>query len=555
MLTIYKTIENRDKRATKERMMIMKNLIKKVLCFTMVLAMVVMALPAMEVKAYDPAADLGTITISGVTVGNKLKGYKVINITYNSNNTVSYEWATPEIKASVEGKNGGVALTFEEFAKKAADERQRLMSGLPALLEGNGASVDLTEKEAATSTVQWSDVNLGGYLIMPTSSTDVYQIMLAIIQPELDASNNYVTSDETIVAKKAPVEIEKSADDETTGDAKVITYTIVADVPVYGKEATDTTYIIGDKLSAGLDYVAGSLKVYGYTEAKANISGATPIELGTTAEALTTPDTTYAGIYTGALGGTVNGNAQTFALTFKYTGAGANDNLDALNIQTVKLTYQAKLNANAVVGSAGNRNDAIMEYSHYPYTDGNHETTVAEDIVYTFQIDVDKVAANSGGNTKLSGAEFDVYHKVESSDNTVDATLYPVSNYVTKSDVAALPAGSNFIKVGHIATDSLGKASIDNLDAGTYYLVETVAPNGYTLPTTPFLVELAKGSADANFDGTTYVYAKQIENSMGFTLPETGGTGTVIFTVVGVSLMCVAVLAFFLLRKREVSKS
>lgn len=531
----------------------MKNVIKKMFSFMLVLALVITIVPTANVKAADYAGDGGKVTINNVTKDNTLVGYKIIEIKYNSDNTVSYEWATGVAEA-IKAMNNNTDMTVEGFAAiDDNEERQKLLSGVPSILTG---TPDLTAQtptvtgDALEGTVTWSDVPLGGYLIMPTSTTDVYQIMVAIVQPELDANDEYVTTSDTIAAKKTPIGIEKTVDDETTGDSKIVTYTIMADVPVYEDGAIDVTYIIGDKLSSGLTFDKNSLKVYGYTVARDSVSDSiTATELGSL-----TPSTTYTGLYTGVEGDTVDSVAQTFVLTFNYDGTvNSGENLKTLGIKTIKIVYEAKLNDDAVIGSAGNLNKVKMEYTHYPFTENNHKYATDDEKVYTFQLDIDKVA--SGNNTKkLEGAEFEVYLKVEDSDTTIDSNKYPTTAYVTNATVSALPTG-NFVNVGTITTDTDGKASLENLDAGTYYLVETKAPNGYTLPTSAFEVTIDKDGTDTNLDKTTYIYTKKIENYKGFVLPETGGTGTVIFTAVGVSLMLVAVVAFFVLRKKEMSKN
>lgn len=86
-------------------------------------------------------------------------------------------------------------------------------------------------------------------------------------------------------------------------------------------------------------------------------------------------------------------------------------------------------------------------------------------------------------------------------------------------------------------TDSTGIISFTNLPFGTYILVETKAPAGYELDATPITVEI----------NSTTVVKKDVANSKSM-LPNTGGMGTVIFTVVGIGLI---LLAIWLKRKRH----
>ena len=104
-----------------------------------------------------------------------------------------------------------------------------------------------------------------------------------------------------------------------------------------------------------------------------------------------------------------------------------------------------------------------------------------------------------------------------------------------------------------LVSDGQGKFEITGLSYGTYYLQETQAPKGYALNSVREKFEIKKGSYSATTGGVTYesndpvsettVGGAQRVNNKKVTIPQTGGIGTVIFTVVGVGLMAGAVMA------------
>ncbi|MFR2891443.1 pilin N-terminal domain-containing protein [Peptoniphilus grossensis] len=103
-----------------------------------------------------------------------------------------------------------------------------------------------------------------------------------------------------------------------------------------------------------------------------------------------------------------------------------------------------------------------------------------------------------------------------------------------------------------LVSDEQGKFEIVGLEKGTYSLVETKAPGKYAkLNDQEFTVGEGTYAQHANgvkYEGTENVVtgqgneAQRIDNKL-ISIPQTGGMGTVLFTVVGIGLMAGAVMA------------
>ena len=219
----------------------------------------------------------------------------------------------------------------------------------------------------------------------------------------------------------------------------------------------------------------------------------------------------------------------------KAQAVGAGDN------SVITVVYTAKLNENAVIGSAGNPNTVKLEYSNNPNVSGegdDHptgETPEDKVTVFTYKLVVDKV--DKEGN-KLTGATFELYKK---------------------------NATEDYVIVGEAQTgETTSEFTWEGLDDGDYKLVETQAPAGYNIgepieftitaeheviSEDPQLTKLNEG--DNVFVGSvsTATITTAVENNKGAVLPSTGGMGTTLFYVAGLAMMFTAAGAF-VARKR-----
>ena len=189
-----------------------------------------------------------------------------------------------------------------------------------------------------------------------------------------------------------------------------------------------------------------------------------------------------------------------------------------------------KLNANAVKGrttdddktayanTVANYNKDSLTYTNKYDAENTKEGNTVH--VYTFDVDIYKVDATNNA-TKLDGAKF---------------TL-------TKEGTDPFEA----------TTANGGKATFAGLEQGTYTLKETVAPKGYNLNNTEYTVTIgADGTVtSAQYDAT--LKGVKIGDTP-VVMPATGGNGTMIFTIVGASLIACAGILFVILKKRAASK-
>ncbi|SEA06993.1 fimbrial isopeptide formation D2 domain-containing protein [Lachnospiraceae bacterium NK3A20] len=135
---------------------------------------------------------------------------------------------------------------------------------------------------------------------------------------------------------------------------------------------------------------------------------------------------------------------------------------------TVVVTYNAKLNQNAVIGSQGNVNTVKLTYSNNPYSGDTHETTERNAKVYTYALSILKTGRD--GNS-LSGAEFTLLKKT-GEEYTEIAKLGPNVSTTSNGFVGELSLEAD----GEVPN---ARFNFNGLDAASYKIIESKVPDGY----------------------------------------------------------------------------
>lgn len=253
---------------------------------------------------------------------------------------------------------------------------------------------------------------------------------------------------------------------------------------------------------------------------------------------------------------------------------------------TVTITYNAVVKDTAVVGGNGNSNNAKLTYTNKINSDNTPGTTTntIEDsaVMYSFGIKVVKTAEN--GTTTLADVVFDLYREAKLGETSiVDAETVKKAGLDSTKSWILVKSGLTTNASGIIDTSDSTNATnyTHGLANGDYYLVETKTVDGYNLLTKPVEVKLdvtatttwqktnvydASGNlvkhgtvtkttfthTSNNGDTTkTELAVAKVINRKGFTLPVTGGFGTLLFSGIGVLLVLAGVGVLFSLKKKS----
>lgn len=219
----------------------------------------------------------------------------------------------------------------------------------------------------------------------------------------------------------------------------------------------------------------------------------------------------------------------TFEVTFKdafYTDF--RDKIDNEELKTVTFTYHAIFEEE----NGSYINQPMKNTTHVTYGDSNTESNTDETETYTFGVPVLKYTEENGVRKTLANAQFNLYKdSVDNEANKLKFTYDSTNEYYryTKGESGNDTMTSNGTKA----------FTITGLEAGTYYLKETKAPNGYNALTSPIKIEIKQKD-----DGKQQILMNDREvttvevlNNKGSLLPSTGGMGTTLIYLIGAALV------------------
>lgn len=560
----------------------MKKLVSRFMAVLMAMTMIL----SMSMTAFAAEAPKGTLTVNNTVAEKTLDLYQIFtatksgeNVAYTLNSAYEGFFKTKvENGSSLSGEalseaaynyvkkhvgTNGDAETAKTFAKDV----------LGWILDSkNNITATKTVNTTATSTVV-PGLAYGYYLVYPKGATDTsvapgkqdYTSVASLVSITADTAtinmkSNYPTVDKKIIPAQSGSGAKVDAivngswenvshmgleDDENESED-----TIAPRGAADGKKAEDfgigdtVTYQLTSKVPDMTGYNSYTFKFSDTLSKGLDLKEVLSVKVGNTAlTAKNIGANTYALAY--------DKNTRTLTVTL-------NDFYNSYKNrtgETITVVYTATLNKDAVIGMNPNTNKAVVEYSNNPKSDetGKSEPSIVD--VHTFDFTIYKYYLKDQNKTALASAEFELYKANAAgtaADENAKINIVDEGNGVYRQATPGEASAS-----AKIASDEDGKVLVKGLKAGTYYLRETKAPEGYNKLLRDIKVEIK-----ANYDGTTgkltsysvdYTYNGNttngtaitdkdshpevaVENKTGAQLPSTGSKGALMVTLAGIVL-------------------
>lgn len=476
----------------------MKKTFKKLMAALLAVAL----LCAMAVPAFAAEAP-GSITINNAVSGKTYNVYRILDIAthndgytgivYKTNNKWSGFINSESVKSTYFTAIGSDGIVTVKDGLTAENAKALAVSAKVWLGAHTDITADATAITATSSTVNFTNLELGYYLVVSSGWDEAVEVVCSLNTTKPDVEINEKNGKPTI--DKKIVENSNTVESNTAGIGDYVQFQITVNVI----DGQPRNYVIHDKMSAGLTFVN-------------NTEHPVVVKVGSR-----TLNTTEYGFIDPIIDGC--------AFELKI-----NDGILQPN-DVVTVTYYGQVNSSAVINTGSNTNDAKLSYGT------NGESSWEQTTTKVFGFKVFKHAGTDKENL-LPGAEFRLYKTVgkETYYAKFDANGL-LTGWATEATASGVTMTSN----------NIAALVLNGLDAGTYYLEETKAPDGYNKLTAPVTVTISKeGAVSPAENGIVYV-----SNNTGTTLPSTGGMGTTLFYVIGGGLMVAAVVLLVTKKRME----
>jgi len=563
----------------------MKKLVSRFMAVLMAMTMIL----SMSMTAFAAEAPKGTLTVNNTVAGKTLDLYQIFTATKNEAGNVAYT-----LNSAYEGFfqskiSGASTLTGEALSEKAynyvkdqvgtdGSNGAAFAKDILDWILKNATTVATTHTTANTTadTTVINNLDYGYYVVYPLGATDtstapgnekVKSVASLVSVTGIDATvnmkSNYPTVDKKIIPAQSGSGITIGAivngnwegnhqmelDDENESEDTIAPHGATDEKKVGDFGIGDTvTYQLTSKVPDMTGYNSYTFKFSDTLSKGLDLKEVLSVKVGnTTLTAKSTGANTYALAY--------DKSNRTLTVTLNdFYNSYKNRTGD-----TITVVYTATLNRDAVIGMNPNTNKAVVEYSNNPKSDGTGKSEPSIVDVHTFDFTIFKYYLKDETQTGLANAEFELYKANEAgdaADTNAKINIVDEGNGVYRQATADEAKATGFTSA-KIVSDADGKVLVKGLDAGTYYLRETKAPEGYNKLLSDIKIEikpaydettgkLTSYSVDYTYNGTkttgTAITSKDnspevaVENKTGAQLPSTGSKGALMVTLAGIVL-------------------
>ena len=442
-----------------------------------------------------------------------------------------------------------VDLTTPEGWKQLADAKGDVVKA--GALKSNTTQTITTGGDGLASFTD-AQTEVGAYLVSETRTPDKvipaedFVVTLPMTNPDNTTKWNY---DVHVYPKNTISGVDKKVTDKPApGSGHDITYTITTSIPKvdYPGGARIKRYEVVDQLDKRIkkDALTPVVKIVGQNE--------TPLA-----------DTTD---YTLITAEGADHNWATIQLTEEGRRKAAEARHNGTGETKVQVTLTAKFDATVnLEGDLSNTAGLIPNDSpNFTWDPSNPGTKVPGIPTTPVLSKYGKVVVTKTGTdeladkTKYNGAQFQVYECTKTAGGATlrdgDPSTQAVDPLTIGGEKTFTTAGQGMVEINYLrANDYVDGVKKDTLtDEDHYCLVETKAPEGYTLQADPIPFRVLADNATAK--APTAVTVTDVPKNAGFRLPLTGANGVIFLTVAGALLVAGGAVVAYANKRRHAAR-